>query len=481
MTIILRHYLGTVMGVIFSIAHPSQVIAADIFGTDTDIPPTAAVPLVNNPTCQFGPVKEPLLLTDAVERSLCNNPKTGEAWAQIKAQAAALGTAKGAYLPTLSLSGQQIKEDSKTVIPGHSAFNSSNSSPSYSGSVSLNWVLYDFGGRSAALDKARALLIAAQTNHMQTLQTVFITTAKDYYNAQAAAGELAAAVETERIAQKSLDVVISKEEHGAASKGDELQARTAYLQARTNRTKSEGNWQSDIGILAGDLALRPDMPILLPAVDEGVKPDNDFQKSVSALIDEAIRTHPGILAAQAQLKAAEADVNQTKAEGMPSLSLIVKSSHDNQRVNEGLGQPYLKTKHTDNYVGVQVSVPLFEGFTREYKIREGIAHIEEKQQSLDDVRNNVEVDVWKSYQSLTVATNNLPVTQDLLFTARRSYDAAEHRYENGVGSILELLNTQTALSDAKKQYIESLTGWRYSRLELAEKLGYLGLDKVGKN
>ncbi|WP_072093490.1 TolC family protein [Dickeya fangzhongdai] len=480
MTLILRLYLGVVVSVMLCVAHQPQAIAADIFGTDAEIPPTAATPLGKNPSCQFGPVKQPLLLTDAVERSLCNNPKTGEAWAQIKAQAAALGTAKGAYLPTLSLSGQHIKEDSKTVVPGHSEFNSNNSSPNYSSSVSLSWVLYDFGGRSAALDKARALLVAAQTNHLQALQTIFITTAKDYYNAQAAAGELAAALETERIARKSLDVVISKEAHGAASMGDELQARTAYLQARANRTKSEGNWQSDIGILAGDLALRPDTPISLPAVDDGVKPDSDFQKSVSALINEATRIHPGILAAQAQLKAAEADVNQTKAEGMPSLSLIVKSSHDNQRVNEGLGQPYFKARHTDNYVGVQVSVPLFEGFTREYKVRKGIAHVEEKQHSLDDMRNNVELDVWKSYQSLKVATSNLPVTHDLLLTAQRSYDAAEHRYENGVGSILELLNTQTALSNAEKQHIQSLTDWRYSRLELAEKLGYLGLESVGE-
>ncbi|WP_288493029.1 TolC family protein [uncultured Pantoea sp.] len=465
-----------VMALILSGLYTVKSHASDIFDTEADVPSSQAAPVYGNSICEFGPLPSTLALNDALERSLCNNPKTAQSWAEIKAESAAVGTAKGAYLPTFSLSGREISERSETNVAGHPEFGSVNSSPNYSADFSLNWVLYDFGARSAALHKAKALLVAAEASHMETLQSVMIATAKDYYAAQAAAGNLAAAADMERIASKSVEVVVTKEGHGAASVGDELQARTAWLQAKTEKEKAENTLENDLGVIAIDMGLRPDSYINLANVQEGLKPDFRFKESVSALIDEAIKIHPALLAAQAQLQAAEAEVDQTRAEGMPTLSLIGKASRDNQKVSAGIGQPYLDSSHNDRYIGIQVSVPLFEGFTREYKIQEGLAQAEQKQGAVSEVRHNVELDVWKSFQSLKANTNNLPLIESLFDNTRKSYSVAEYRYENGVGNIIELLNAQKSLADAEKQQIQALTDWRYSRLELSEKLGLLGLN-----
>ncbi|MFM0453090.1 TolC family protein, partial [Paraburkholderia nemoris] len=47
------------------------------------------------------------------------------------------------------------------------------------------------------------------------------------------------------------------------------------------------------------------------------------------------------------------------------------------------------------------------------------------------------------------------------------------RYTAGVGNILELLNAQKSLSEAKQQRIQALTDWRAARLQLAAKMGRL--------
>ncbi|MEK6292839.1 MAG: TolC family protein [Paraburkholderia tropica] len=62
--------------------------------------------------------------------------------------------------------------------------------------------------------------------------------------------------------------------------------------------------------------------------------------------------------------------------------------------------------------------------------------------------------------------------------AHRSYEAAQHRYEVGVGSILELMNAQQSLAAAKRQRIQSLTDWRSARLQLAGKLGRLDMTET---
>lgn len=456
----------------------SPASALDIFGTEDDIPKTAASPILGSSVCTFGEVGQPLSLTEAVERSLCAHPKTEEAWAAIKVRAEALAVTIGAYLPTLSASGQDIRDVTKTMVKNQPELDSKTIATTYTEALSLNWVLYDFGGREAAYDNAAELLAAAEANHQATLQQVFAAVAKDYYAAQAAQGTLAAAQETERTAKDSFDVASRRVDKGAAPISDALQAQTAYFQARVNLAKAEGDWKSAMGNLASDMVLRPDAAVTLPDVDNGVKADEAFQQSVSSLIDQAVHDHPSVRAAEAQWRAAEAAVRQTEAQGLPSVSLIGKTSKDNQPVSESLGMPSFRATGTDNYIGVQVSVPLFEGFTREYKVREAKAQAEQQRYTAEEARQQVGLDVWTSYQSLQTATDNLTNSAKLLDIAQQSFTAAQRRYATGIGTMIELLNAQSALASARRQRIQSLTDWRSSRLQLAGKLGQLGIGHV---
>lgn len=169
---------------------------------------------------------------------------------------------------------------------------------------------------------------------------------------------------------------------------------------------------------------------------------------------------------------------QTRAQGLPSISLVSRYSRNNQPASLGLGEPPFPATGHDWYFGVQVQIPLFEGFGRTYQVREAHAQVEVQQSTLDQARQQVGLDVWKSYQSLQTDTQNLRNTAALLQIAQQSFDAAKHRYAAGVGNILELLNAQSSLSDANRQRIQALTDWRAARLQLAAKIGRLGMPDL---
>ncbi|PKU21374.1 TolC family protein [Telmatospirillum siberiense] len=450
----------------------------DPFDADGDIPQTPASSMLGGGACAFGAPGQPLSLTEAVERALCGHPKTMAAWAGIKEQAAAVGVAKGAYLPTFSGSVQEMRDGSKTKVVGHPELETSVVSTAYSAGISLSWVLYDFGGREAALDNATELLAAAQASHQAALQLVFATVAKDYYAAQARQSLLTAALETERMAKHGFDIATRLVHTGVSPVSDALQAETVLVQAQVDRARAEGDARSAVGLLAADMMLRPDTPVTLPDADTGLKPDAAFENAVSALIDDAVRRHPSVRAAEAQLRAAEAGIRRTEAEGLPTVSLVGRSSRDNQPVSEGLGlRSYAATK-TDKYVGLQVTVPLFEGFQREYKVRQAKAQTEAQQASLDDTRRQVGLDVWTAYQAVQTATQNLVRSAKLLDIAQQSCTVSQRQYTIGTGSMIELLNTQSALAAAKRQKVQSLADWRTSRLDLASKLGRLAMDGI---
>jgi outer membrane protein len=460
---------------------PRSAIAVDVFRTMDSVPPTSAADLLSGSAdspCQFGPLSTPLRLEEAVDRALCDNPKTREAWANVKVQAAAVGVAKAAYLPTLSGNWQDVRDDSVTNVTNYPTLSSADRSTVQNGSISLNWVLYDFGGRKAALRNAQGLLAAARANQDATLQVAFSTVATDYYAAQAAAGKLLTSQETEQISHDSFVAASARVRNGVAAITDQLQAQTSYAQATYNRAKAEGDLQTALGTLASDMNLNPGQPISIPSVADGVMPDRDFTESVADLIDEAERIHPSIAAARAQLDAAIAKERQTRAEGLPNISFVAKYSHNNQPASLGLGEPQFPATGHDWYFGVQVQIPLFEGFGRTYQVRQAEAQIEVQQSTLDEARQQVSLDVWKSYQALQTDTDNLDNTAALLQIAQRSFDAAKHRYVSGVGNILELLNAQSSLSDANRQRIQALTDWRAARLQLAAKIGRLSISDL---
>jgi outer membrane protein len=91
---------------------------------------------------------------------------------------------------------------------------------------------------------------------------------------------------------------------------------------------------------------------------------------------------------------------------------------------------------------VQVKIPLFDGFSRNYKARGAHAQVEVQKDILDEARQQVGLDVWKGYQALRTNIQNVGNTATLEQIAQRSFDVAKHRYAAGVGNILELLNAQ---------------------------------------
>ncbi len=454
----------------------SQATAMDVFETQRQISQTAAGDMrPDDAICSFASVGEPLTLQEAVERALCNNSQTRQAWVRVKVQAAEVGISKAAYLPTVAVSAQGVHDESGVRVAAHPGLSSSTRTNVLTPSVSLSWVLYDFGGRDAGLRNATELLAAAQANHEATLQTVFAAVTKDFYAAQGAQGAMEASVEIERSAKGSFEAASARVNKGVAPVSDALQAQTAFAQATFNRAKAQGDWQVALGVLASDMNLRPDSGLRLPAVEDGVKPDTSYNASVSELITQAEHDHPSMREAVAQLRAAEAKVEQTQADGSPSISFAAKSSRNNQPVSPSLGQPQYPATGRDWSVAVQINIPLFEGFARSYQVQQARAQAELQQVAIDQTRDQVGLNVWTSYQALQTATQNVANSAQLLELALAAQQASQDRYLAGVGNILELLNSQSTLATAKHQRLQALTDWRAARLQLASRLGKLGM------
>ncbi|MFI4941496.1 MAG: TolC family protein, partial [Burkholderiales bacterium] len=186
----------------------------------------------------------------------------------------------------------------------------------------------------------------------------------------------------------------------------------------------------------------------------------------AALIEEARRRRPDLLASVAQVKAAEASTDAARAAGRPTISLTASADQGN---STGINS------HS-SLVGINLSVPIFSGYATTYRVRAAEAQVDVKNGQLEQLRLQVALDVWTAYQNLTTATQSLRSSADLLNSAEQSERVALGRYKAGVGNILDVLNAQSALAGARQQRIQSTFGWNINRAALAQAMGSLDVN-----
>jgi outer membrane protein TolC len=194
-----------------------------------------------------------------------------------------------------------------------------------------------------------------------------------------------------------------------------------------------------------------------------VEAPNDFEGDIDALIEEARKHRPDLLASAAQVKAAEASADATRAAGRPTISLTASANQFDIAGNNS----------QSSYLGINLSVPIFSGYSTTYQVRSAEAQIDAKNAQLEQLRLQVALDVWTAYQNLTTATQSLRSSGDLLSSAEQSERVALGRYKAGVGSILDVLNAQSALASGRQQRIQSTFNWNVSRATLAQAMGSL--------
>ncbi|HDS1733128.1 TolC family protein [Pseudomonas sp. BP8] len=411
-----------------------------------------------------------LTLEAMIARVLCHDPQIRQTWAEAMAHSAQIGVAKAAYLPRLDASTTLSRAYSDTHYTRSSDHSNQGRKRQIESRLDLSWVLFDFGRREAGLSNAQQLLIAANANQESSLQAALMQAAQLYYAALAAQDGQRAAQEVTKLAAENLKDASAKYEAGAAALSDYLQANTAYTQARLSEVRGQGALREAMGQIALRMGLPPQTTLTL-ASQLARRPDPTFVKGLDALFEQARSDHPSLIAAHAKRDAAHAAVKERQAAGRPSLSFTASLSDVRTRQT----MDYYGDSHArNNSVGLQLTIPLFDGFESAYQVEAARARLQSYEADLANTQQQVSLELWSSYQSLLVETQALNSTADWVQQATLALQVVKGRYRSGVGSMIELLNASSAYAAAEQQHISTLNSWHIARLRLAASLGCLG-------
>ena len=400
-----------------------------------------------------------LTLTDIVDVALRNNPATRMSWSNARAAAAAYGSSKGAYYPTID--GNFGVTRLKTLsAQGRSAVEQT----TYGPSLSLSWLLLDFGGRSGSIDAARQALLAADWTHNATIQGVVLDVEQAYFQYVATKALLTAQQTTYQEALRNLEAAEERHRVGVATVADELQARTALSQARLDVETTEGALQTTRGALALSVGLPANTSYDIAPPDTTF-PVESLVDSVGALIDQALESRPDLAAEAATAQQARARVKQLRSERLPALTVTGNGGRTYLRSLPNGGNSYT--------VNFGLSIPLFAGFSRAYNQVQAEAEAEAAAARYDALQQQVVFQVYSSYYTLQTAARRVRTAADLLASAQQSEEVALGRYRAGVGTVLDLLSAQSALANARAQQVQARWIWQAALAQLAHDTGVL--------
>ncbi len=400
-----------------------------------------------------------LTLAEVVDLGLRNNAATRLAWANAQAAAAAYGSQRGARLPTVD--GDIFAARIKTVASqGRTAVEQSVLTPS----VTLSYLLFDFGGRSGRIEGARQQLLAAGFTHNAAIQDVVLQIQVAYFQYLANRSLLGAQRTTLAEAQANLAAAEERRRVGLGTIADVLQARTAASQSQLDLQATEGNLQTARGALALALGLPANLRYDLDST-AGEVPVGALADSVDALIAAALRGRPDLAAARSQAEAARTGIGETRADLLPSLNLSATGARTYATTIPNGANSY--------NLSLGLAIPFFSGFSRQYDLRAAEYRAEAALARSETIRQQVVFQVFSAYYALQTAARRVATAEDLLASAQQSSEVALARYKAGVGTVLDLLAAQSALAGARAQRVDARLAWSVSLAQLAHDAGVL--------
>ena len=176
--------------------------------------------------------------------------------------------------------------------------------------------------------------------------------------------------------------------------------------------------------------------------------------------------------AMSALKLNEFNLTRYQLAALPSLNLFGAAGY-NYGANKFNDIMSFSNYAFNSTVGVQLSIPIYNGSLRHYQVQEARLNIEKSQNSIEYVKQSIDFGLTTSRTTLKNAIlqvqsqhRNMDLSQDVLDLARKKYQA-------GVGSNLEVTQAQTDQLMAQTNYFNALLDLINAEADLKKALGQL--------
>lgn len=426
----------------------------------------AAAPLAAQNGSSSTDVPSTLSIGDAARIAARNSAPAQSAQIRIAEAQARARQSRASLLPSLNGSASQFTRTLNTAsfgfsLPGLNP-NGQIIGPFHvlDARAQMQAPLFDFGA-FARYRAAGAAVTAITADATVASEQAGAQAALAYVQALRAEGDFRARSEDSVLAVDLLNVAQAQLDAGTGIALDVTRAEAQLASTRAGLISSRAARDRSLIALDRALNLPAHTPLVLSdslgRVDSTATPTDE-----AAATELALRSRPDLKAALARIAAAKQSVSAIRAERLPTLSLIGDDGINGLSVHHML--------NTYEY-GVQVSVPILDGFRRSGRIQEQQGVVKDAQVQQHEIEQQAAADVSTAILDLRAAAQQVAATREQLRLSEQEVSQARERFRAGVAGNADVITALLQLTTARTAVIDAQTNFQTARIALARAQG----------
>jgi len=410
-----------------------------------------------------------LTLEQCLKIAIENNPQLLASHYLVQESEARVDEVQSGFYPTFDINASASRSYYKAKISSGGLTNQDN----IKAGIYARYPIFQ-GFQTIALSEAvKAGFQASQAQYRSNEEELALNVTEAYYRLLQAVRLVTVAEKSLERSQIHLNYANARFETGLASRSDILKAKVEHSNAQLALIRARNVHLAASGQLNGLLGRKAYQSIRvvdnLESNVSAIQQDSlAVRLVVQRLFEVASQSRPELRKMEQQVKAQQAAIRMAKSDYFPTVFLDGNYSYSGEATSNLQGSSYL---------GLSLSFPLFSGFARPARVAQenwALRGIEQQHLAL---QLQISMEVWNAYLSVKEAAERITNTKIFYENALENSNIAEGEYREGVGSMLVVIDAQTALVTAEESYIEALADYRIALMALERAVGAKNIEE----
>ncbi len=330
---------------------------------------------------------------------------------------------------------------------------------SFKNQIKAQLPVYTGGALEGTINKAEIGAESAELSLQNTKQQVKLDTTTAYFNILKTANLVQVGQESVNSLNGHLKNVNAQYAVGTVAKSDVLRSEVELADAQQNLIVYQNNY--DLAMSNFNNIVGLELDTIVNISDKLQYTENDL--SLEDSIAYALTHRPDGIMAEKNIAMAQEQLNVAKAGGRPNVYL-------------GAEQSWLSDKFPgddDNgwSVGVTTSWNVFDSNVTRSQIKQAEAAVMKTMEQEQQKKDAIQLEVRQAYLNMREAEKRIQTNQVSVEKAEEDFKIAQVRYSAGVGTNLDVIDAQVALTSARTNYIVSLYDYNTSKASLDKAMG----------
>ena len=417
-------------------------------------------------------------LEKCVEIALLNKESLKSAALDVQSAAAGARGSLSNILPTISYGNSWSETHSPTgsilseieLMDSTFLFSSPYGGVSnmFGSSFSLRQPIYDGGQWLNQIRSANNSLIITQQLARQQEINVILNVHQSFYQRLKAQQLLEVAKKNLNLARQQVSLVKTQFELGAVRKTDLLKTQVLQGRAQSDVLIQETNLRNAKLALRNSLGLMgSDVYFEITDLGQPLLPVPELEQSVS----EMVEYNPTLFVYRSQISGAELNRKILIGTRLPNLSASLSYGTTSDEFDS-----MTQLDDWSSSVSLSLSVPIFTGYSLSTKQQQAELNVRKQQYDYLTQKHNLQVQLGNLINALENYQELIPISEQVLASAEEDLNLVQERYSLGSSTILEVLDAQVSVSQARSSLVSIKYDARTQEAQLRALLGTLDQD-----